>query len=188
MTGRSFRLLPDGRKHATADQAADRADQIPIGREATSSPVRDAKHAGFRHQPPGAVWSLLNGEAQSELADVVMARGEKGIRRGDIAQPVISLPERTDKIIDQCCVAPPLQHCEVGEIQMLLARAAEQPGRHLPQADGGADEWIVLVPPDGHRVHDTTGRGGDIDTVSLAEIEDRQEVVQRVHRASLRRT
>lgn len=145
-------------------------------------PVRDAKHAGFRHQSVGAPRTRLDGEAKGKLADVVIPRGEKGIRRGDVAQPVIRLPERADEAMDQCRVAPPFQHREVGEVQILLPRATEQPGGHLPQADGGADQRIVLVPPEGHRVHDSAGRGTDLYAVSLAEIEARQEIVQWVHR------
>lgn len=125
VTGRRFRQVPDGREHATADQATDRADQIPIRREATSGPVRHAKHVGFRHQPPGAVWSRLDGEAKGKLADVVMARGKKSVRRGNVAQSVIRLPERADKAVDQSRIALPFQQREVGKVQMPLPRVAE---------------------------------------------------------------
>ncbi|WP_026397649.1 hypothetical protein [Acetobacter nitrogenifigens] len=60
---------------------------------------------------------------------------------------------------------------------------AEQPGGHFVQADSGADQRIVLIPPSCHRVHDAAGRGGEISTVSFAEIEARDEIVQWVHHA-----
>ncbi|WP_026397603.1 hypothetical protein [Acetobacter nitrogenifigens] len=72
-----------------------------------------------------------------------MARDEKSVRRGNVAQSVIRPPERTDEAIDQGCIAPPFQQREIGEVQIPLPRVLLWPSETLMLLSSLV--WLVLA-------------------------------------------
>ncbi len=85
----------DPHQQTAPDQSADRTDQPPVRREATSCTGVDAMHAGFGHQSGASAGQRFGADIQHQLGQPGFGKaGELLPRVGQRDEAVVALPKR----------------------------------------------------------------------------------------------
>lgn len=186
-----FALGLDGAQYPAPDQAADGADQIPVGCEFEAAGQTRAEHPCLGGQPGGAVRLAGGRKPQGELGYAWHRKIQISLAVRHGHQAKVRPPEPANKAVEQGAVVLTVELHEPVQAKgrragaLLTAEKMPKTHRHFPQADEVAKGRIRFRPIAGRRLDDGVRIGGYVASVLLTEVIGRQIVVQRHHQSVL---